>query len=175
MTAKVFAAGLVALVAFGCTDPPTTSTALNDEVAPPAFKTSHVEYSFPYSLDDEVPFLVCRGELVQGHGTLMIHIREVTTPSGNLLVRGRVEYPGDTWMEGLVTGVVWTFEKGLNPYTETLKGDFYSGDDFWVQNWTIHEWYTNPALGKLKVSWWGGFKYDKDGNLTINRDNLTCE
>ena len=31
MTAKVFAAGLVALVAFGCTDPPTTPTALNDQ------------------------------------------------------------------------------------------------------------------------------------------------
>jgi hypothetical protein len=37
MTAKVFAAGLVVLVAFGCSDPPTTSTALNDEAVAPSF------------------------------------------------------------------------------------------------------------------------------------------
>ena len=37
MTTKVFAAGLVALVAFGCSDPPTTSTALNDAAVAPEF------------------------------------------------------------------------------------------------------------------------------------------
>jgi len=169
MTAKVFAAGLVALVAFGCSDPPTTATALGDEAVAPAFMADRAEYSFPYDLQDEDPFLVCRGELVEGYGILTIHIREVTTPSGNLLVRGWVEYPGDSYMIGTESGVVWTFKKGLNPFTETYKGQFYR------QNWMITEWYTNPDLGQLRVRWWGGFKYDKDGNLTINRDNLTCE
>ena len=164
---------LVPLLLLACDREPVAP--VPDEGFAPLFKADRVEYTVDYDLGDEVPFLVCRGELMEGHGILLIHIQEVTTPSGNLLVRGRVEYPGDTWMEGTVSHVVWTFAKGLNPYTETLKGEFYSGEDFWVQHWTISEWYTNPELGKLRVRWWGGFKFDKDGDLTINRDNLTCE
>jgi hypothetical protein len=40
MIARVFAAALVVLVAFGCSDPPTTSTALNDAAVAPTMAPS---------------------------------------------------------------------------------------------------------------------------------------
>jgi hypothetical protein len=138
-------------------------------------KAERQEYSFTFDLEDEEPFIECRGELMAFHGIVTINIREQTTPSGNLLVRGWVEYSDDQWAEGTVSQDVWTLRKGLNPYTETLKGDFYSEEDFWVQNWQILEWYQNEDLGKLKIQWWGGLKFDKDGDMALYRDRVTCK
>ncbi len=175
---------LLAIVLVGCSETlPTESLVAETESAQIAAydaatslaKAERQEYSILYDLEDEEPFIECRGELMKFHGVLTINIREQTTPSGNLLVRGWIDYGDDHWAEGTESHNVWTLRKGLNPYTETLKGEFYSEEDFWVQNWTIIEWYENPELGDLKLKWWGHLKFDKDGNFTIYRDNVTCK
>jgi len=157
---------LLPLVFVACTD---TQPLAPDVDAAPSFRADRAGYTISYDLQDEEPFFVCRGELVEGYGILLIHITETTTPSGNLIVKGWVEYPDDVRMVGTVTGVVWTQKKGINPFVEVIKGDFY------MQRFMIHEWYTNPDLGRLQARWWGGFKYDKDGELTIYREALLCE
>ncbi len=151
MTAKVFAAGLVALVAFGCSDPPTTATALGDEAVAPAFMADRAEYSFPYDLQDEDPFLVCRGELVEGYGILTIHIREVTTPSGNLLVRGWVEYPGDSYMIGTESGVVLDLQERTQSLYRDLQGPVLSSelDDYRVVYESGPWAASGPLVGRL--------------------------
>jgi len=171
---------VVALVGCDQADPVETSVSsvsmLKSETGETlASKAERQEYSFTFDLEDEEPFITCRGELMAFHGIVTINVREQTTPSGNLLVRGWVEYSEDHWAEGIDSHDEWTLRKGLNPYTETLKGDFYSEEDFWVQNWQILEWYENPELGNLKIHWWGGLKFDKDGDMTLYRDRVTCK
>ena len=66
MTARIFAAGLVALVAFGCSDPPTTSTALNDQ---PFFSQGGVPEDGNgnkdvFAWDDTFPVTCISGEVI---------------------------------------------------------------------------------------------------------------
>jgi hypothetical protein len=171
---------IVALV--GCdqgspteTSVPSVSILKADAESSLLAKAERQDFVFTFDLEDEEPFITCREELMAFHGIVTINVAETTTPSGNLLVRGWVEYSDDQWAEGTESHDVWTLRKGLNPYTETLKGDFYSEEDFWVQNWQILEWYENPELGKLKIQWWGGLKFDKDGDMTLYRDRVTCK
>lgn len=139
-----------------------------------AEKASRTEKVETYDLSTEEPWIECHGELMQFHGVLQIHITEVETPSGNLLVRGWVEYPEDGYAIGTESGNRWERRKGLNPYTETLRGEWYSEEDFWAQSWQIIEWYTSDEHGKFKVHWWGTFHVDDEGNVMVYRDNLTC-
>ncbi len=152
----------------GCAGEPLEP--MPDEALTPVFKVDQQEFSFPYDLADEDPIIECNGELMQPHGTLFINIREMAAPSGNLIVSGRVDYGDDVWLEGLESGEVWTLTHSLNPF-----GEVYKENGFYVLHFQIHEWYTNPELDKRQVRWWGNTKVDKNGNLTIYRENITCK
>lgn len=168
-------------VFLGCDPAVDAIQVSNDDVSGEAIdmnalagKTARNTAVYYYDMADEEPFIECRGELMSFHGVLAIHVTEVETPSGNLLVRGWVEYPGDGWAEGVDSGTIWMRRKGLNPYTETLKGNWYSGEDFWSQSWTIIEWYENEEAGRMKVMWWGGFNMADDGTVRVENDRITC-
>jgi hypothetical protein len=141
-----------------------------DDALTPIYKVDRQEYSFPYDLDDEDPIIECNGELMQPHGTLLINIRAMAAPSGNLIVSGRVDYGDDVWLEGLESGEVWTLSHSLNPY-----GEVYKENGFYVLHFHIHEWYTNPELGKRQVRWWGNTKVDKNGNPELYRETIACK
>ena len=173
MTAKVFAAGLVALLAFGCSDPPTTPTALGDEAVAPAFTVDVLEYTWDLDLgaDPPVKDWCGAGEDMQYHGVLLVHVREKTAPSGNLVVSGWVDYDayGEVTAEGLSSGDIWTLTNGHNPWSEVSKENgFYTLAFHW------NELFKNPDGQTLHILHKGHVKIDPAGNVTIDRESHTC-
>lgn len=166
------AAALALVLAFGCTDQTTSPTALSDDVAAPTFTVDRQEFSSPYDMDWDPPYTDCAtGEDMQNHGILLIHIRETTTPSGNVTVHGWVDYDafGPITLEGLSSGDIWTLNNGHNPFGEVIKDN-----GFYLLHYQWSELYSNPEGRKLHIHLKGHVKVNPDGTVTINRESYTC-
>ncbi len=167
---RVFPCLVMAALLVGCDGQPLEP--VPDEALTPAFKVDRQEYSYLYDLDWDPPYEDCvTGEPMQNHGFLRVHVRETTTPSGNVTVHGWVDYGafGPVTLEGLWSGVIWTLTNGHNPYGEVIKEN---GSYLLHYHW--NESYSNPDGEKLKIHLKGHMKIDKDGNMTINRHSYRC-
>jgi hypothetical protein len=107
---------------------------------------------------------------MQYHGWVLIHFREVTTPSGNLIVNAWVDYTYDQiTLENTVTGEIWTNLNGHNPFGEVMKDN-----GFYVLHYQWNELYRNEAGELLHIHLKGHFTIDKEGMITHDRESFTC-
>jgi hypothetical protein len=130
------------------------------------------EYSYFYDLANEPPYEDCAGEDMQTHGTILVLVKETTTPSGNLIVSGKVDYFTDdpVYLQGLTSGETWTLTRGHNPFGEVIKEN-----GFYLLHFQWREWYSRDADGqKLQVDVRGNVKVDPDGNVKIERESIRC-
>lgn len=139
---------LLAVVFVSCNDE-IAPTAINDEAITSLSKVIVDEYFFEIVLDDEVPFVLCDGDLMQYHGRVGLHLKEKTTPSGNTIVSGWVDYHAFdlVTLENTVTEASWTLTNGHNPFGEVIKEN-----GFYVLHYQWHEFYENEDGEKLRFS-----------------------
>jgi hypothetical protein len=146
-------------------------TSVNDEAITPLSKVIVDEYFFEIVLDDEVPFVLCEGDLMQYHGSVGLYLKEKTTPSGNTIVSGWVDYHAfdGVTLENTFTGAVWTLTNGHNPFGEVIKEN-----GFYVLHYQWHEFYENEEGDKLRVFLKGHVKINPDGTVSIERETVRC-
>lgn len=177
MTGKPIAALLAVLVAFGCSNPPTTSTVLSDDVMPPEFEVVRVtDIEEDFSLDGWTEFNDCLGEWLTWHGSWYFITRTTTTPSGNVVWHFSTGYNTPTPLRaevltgplpgGVPTGEHWTQTNGES-YGGSVSKSKGTAFTFHYQG---NEFYSNQDGDKLKASWKGRVMVDADGNVTQNRD-----
>ena len=161
---------LLAVVFVSCNDS-SAPTAINDEAITSLSKVVVDEYFFEIVLDDEEPFVMCDGDLMQYQGSVGLHLKEKTTPSGNTIVKGWVDYHafGGVILENSVTGAVWTLTNGHNPFGEVIKEN-----GFYVLHYQWHEFYENEEGDKLRVFLKGHVKVNPDGTVSIERETVKC-
>jgi hypothetical protein len=161
---------LLGFIFWGCDDQ-QPSTAATDEALTPLSKVNVVEYSFDYNLDWDDPYEGCaNGQPMQQHGWLRYHVRETTTPSGNILLSAWVDFNalGGVTLENLVTGEIWTLTNGNNPITNVTKENgFYLAAYHWNELYRL-----NNQNFHLHVK--GHKKFEPDGTVTTDRRSITC-
>ena len=165
----LFSVLLLGSTFIGCSDQQTPTDG-NDEVLTPLSKVTVVEYTFEYDLGDEDPYEDCAGEDMQLHGNVLVHVRETTTPSGNTIVSGWVDYEFDQiTMVGLTSGDIWMLTKGFNPFHEV-----YKESGAYLLNFQWHEFYSNEYGDKRRAFVTGHLHIDADGHVTSERESIRC-
>ena len=162
---------LLGSILIGCSDQ-ESPTAANDEALTTLSKAGVVEYQFDVNLGLEAPYEDCTtGADMQNHGITRAHIRVTTTPSGNLIMKGWVDYDayGAVTLENLATGEIWTLANGHNPFGRVIKENGY-----FLAHYHWNELYRGPNGQVLHILLKGHIKFDKDGNLIIFRRSYTC-
>ena len=147
---------------------PTTSS---DEQISSLNKVTVVEYSFPADLGSESPYTDCAtGAPMQNHGLVEVFIQEKTTPSGNLIIKGWVDYnyyDGVT-LENLFNGDIWTLTNGKNPFNEVIKENgFYKLSYQWSELYKLNK-------KTLHIHLKGHVKIEPDGTVKIDRESYNC-
>ena len=146
-------------------------TANNDEAVTPLNKVTVVEYSYLYDMDWDPPYEDCAtGEDMKTHGLVEVFIREKTTPSGNLIINGWVDYNyySGVTLENLGTGDIWTLENGHNPFHEVIKENgFYNLHYHWNELFKLNN-------QTLHIHLKGHFQILPDGTVTHDRESYTC-
>ena len=178
MIARVFAAALVVLVAFGCSAPPTTSTALNDAALAPVLTptqdaATHDEVRFSFDLvNDPEDCTDSRvGEVLLFTGRVTIVSRFTTNNSGNVNRRGEIIFDPASRTVGAESGEVWMIDATSSGSANhvNIHGDGRSGQN------TIHEFYTNLDGDHLHVRSDVHFTFDANGNIRAFRGfEFTC-
>ncbi len=143
-----------------------------DEYSTEFQKVTVDEYTFDAVLDDEAPYEDCAtGAEMQNHGTVCVHVREITTPSNQTIVSAWVDYQayGGVTLENLDTHEIWTLTSGHNPFGEVIKEN-----GFYMLHYQWNELYKNAGNATLHIHLKGHFTIDKDGNCTIDRESYTC-
>ena len=159
---------LFCLSLVGCDSQPVEP--VSDEALNSLSKVNRVEYTFEYDLGDEDPYEDCAGEDMQLHGKVLVYVRETTTPSGNLVVSGWVDYKFEPiTMEGLTSGDIWTLTKGFNPFHEV-----YKENGAYLLNFQWHEFYSNEYGDKRRAFVTGHYHVGPDGNVMNERENIRC-
>ena len=176
MTTETFAVALVALVAFGCADPPMTSTALNDDAVAPSAKATHNEWVETWDLTGEVwDKPACGnhpGEQATNFGTLDGHFRSVTTPSGTEVWQWKVNYYKDTppYSIGNVSGDRWDLLRAEDNGGSITKAH---GTQY-VEHWQANEWWVNQDGETFHIRLKFALTIDADGNVQVERFNFRC-
>ena len=137
----------------------------------PTFKVDRLSYTYDYDLDWDPPYPDCLGEAMQNHGIVKVYVREHTTPSGNVLVSGKVDYHayGPVVLEGLSSGDVYRLRNAQNPFVEVIKEDgFYRLHYHW------NELYRNQDGQKLNLHLQGHLKIEPDGTVKMDRESYSC-
>ena len=154
-----------------CSDEQTPTGTSQDELSRMQ-KVIVDEYSFDAILDLDPPYEDCAtGEDMQNHGTVKVYIVEKTTPSGNLLITGWVDYNAysGVTLENLGTGEIWTLTNGHNPFHEVIKENgFYRLHYHWS------ELYKNSNGENLHIHLKGFFAIDNEGNVTKDLESYNC-
>ena len=176
MTSKVFAAGLVAVVAFGCSDPPTTATALGDVAVAPAFMATHNAWVETWDLTGEVwDKPACGnhpGEQATNYGTLEGQFRTVTNPSGNEVWQWKVNYYTDTPLHsiGHDSGDRWDLLRAEDNGGSISKAQ---GTQY-VEHWQANEWWVNQDGETFHIRLKFALTIDADGNVQVERFDFRC-
>ena len=154
----------------GCSDQ-QTPTAITEEAITPLSKVIVNEYFWEIVLDNEDPFVLCDGDLMQYHGSVGLHIKEKITPSGNMIVSAWVDYQAfdGVTSENTVTGELWTLTNGHNPFGEVIKEN-----GFYILHYQWHEFFENEYGEKLRIFLKGHAKENPDGTVSIERETVRC-
>ena len=165
---------LALFVAVSCDQQPVEPPAdqMTDQTAEvPAFKVERDAYTFDVDLESEPPYPDCLGEAMKNHGTVKGYVRERTTPSGNLIMSGWVDYQayGGVTLEGLSSGDIYILRNGHNPWAE-----MYKENGFWLLAYHWNELYRTQDGKKLNVHLKGHVKLEPDGTWKIARESYRC-
>lgn len=166
----IFLLLFLGIIFLGCSDP-QAPTAVSSDTDLTLNKGSVVEYSFDYDLDTDPPYTNCvTGEPMQNHGIVKVYVREMTTPSGNWIGSGYVDYEayGAVTLENTTTSEIWTLKNGQNPWSEIEN---HNG------SYRIHyHWNEVYSMGNqnLHIHLQGFFSIDSDGNITRDLETYDC-
>lgn len=173
---------LAALIILGCsqTEPSAPQSvaqstsdylSVSDDAVSSTLGVERVEYSIPYDLEDEGAWVICNGELMQGHGIVELHVIETYLPSGDLITRAWVDYQAydGVWFEELSSGDIWQLTNGHNPFGEVIKEN-----GFYMLHYQWNEIYTNPDHGILRNHLKGHVMVEPDGTVRIERESYRC-
>ena len=119
----LFSLLLLGGIFIGCSEQ-QAPIANNDEAVTTLNRVTVVEYTCDADLTSEPPYLDCvTGEPMNNIGTVLVHIRELTTPSGNVSINGWVDYDayGGVILKNETTLEEWTLTNGHNPFHEVIK------------------------------------------------------
>jgi hypothetical protein len=133
-----------------------------------------VEYTYDVDLADEPPYQDCStGEDMQAFGIVRAHVREITTPSGNLIWSGWVDYNayGGVTLVNQGTGDIWTLTNGTNPFHGVEKVNGFLLIDY---NWSELYRGPNDDNQNFHVHLKGHIKIKPDGTVTTSRVSYTC-
>lgn len=134
-------------------------------------KVTVTEYNFDYDLDTDPPYTDCvTGMSMQNHGVVIVYVRELTTPSGNWIATGYVDYNayGGVTLENMSTNDIWTLQNGHNPWNEIEN---HNG------GYRLHyHWNEVYKLGNqnLNLHLKGFFTIDHNGNVTKDLETYSC-
>jgi hypothetical protein len=161
---------LLGCVIISCNDQ-QAPTAIGDATNTTLNKVTVVEYSFDYDLDTDPPYTDCvTGASMQNHGVVIVYVREITTPSGNWIASGYVDYDayGGVTLENTSTNEIWTLENGQNPWNEIEK---HNGSYRLHYHW--NEVYKSGNQN-LHIHLKGFFAIDSEGNITRDLETYSC-
>ena len=124
-----------------------------------------------YNLDWDPPYEDCAsGQDMQNHGWVLVYTQTKTTPSGNVIISGWVDYHAyqGVTLENLGTGEMWTLTTGHNPFHEVIKEN-----GFYILRYNWNELY---KLNKqnLHIHLKGYLKILPDDTVTHDRESYTC-
>ena len=166
----LFSLLLLGSIFIGCSDQ-QAPTANNDEALPPLSKVVVVEYTFDWDLSFDPPYEDCAtGAPMQPHGVIRYYVREVITPSGNILLSAWVDYNAydGVTLENLDTGDMWTLTNGNSPITNVTKENgFYLAAYHWNELYRLNN-------QNLHIHAKGHKKFEPDGTVTTNRRTYNC-
>jgi hypothetical protein len=161
---------LLGNIFIGCNDQqaPTAST---DEAVTHLNKVTVVEFAFDWNLDWDDPYEECAtGAPMQPHGLIRYHVREVTTPSGNILLSAWVDYNAGegVTLENLQTHEIWTLINGNSPITNVTKENgFHVAAYHWNELYRLNN-------QNLHIHVQGHKKFEPDGTVTTDRRSYNC-
>ncbi len=162
---------LIGVLVLSCSDL-ESPTASPDASVNPLSKVNVVEYSFPVTMDYEPPYQNCSTNApMKNYGTVRVHIRELTTPSNNLIVTGWVDYNAfnGVTLKNMSTNEIWTLVTGINPFGEVIKENGY-----YMLHYQWSELYKNSSNATFHIHLKGHIKIDNNGHWTIDRESYTC-
>jgi hypothetical protein len=161
---------LLGIISWGCSDQ-QAPTANTDEAVTPLSKVTVDEYFFDWDLDWDDPYENCAsGAPMQPHGLIRYHIREVTTPSGNILLSAWVDYNvlGGVTLENVGTGEMWTLTNGNSPITNVTKENgFLVAAYHWNELYRLNN-------QNFHIHAQGHKKFEPDGTVTTDRRSYNC-
>jgi hypothetical protein len=161
---------LLGIISWGCSDQ-QAPTANTDEAITPLSKVTVDEYSFDYELNEEDIYDNCaNGQPMQPHGWLRYHVRETTTPSGNILLSAWVDFNalGGVTLENVGTGEMWTLTNGNSPITNVTKENgFYVAAYHWNELYRLNN-------QNFHIHAQGHKKFEPDGTVTTDRRSYNC-
>jgi len=162
---------VLGVLVLSCSDLDSPTAAPDDDNSPLS-KVNVVEYSYPVTLDYELPYQNCStNATMKNYGTVRVHIRELTTPSSNLLISGWVDYSAfnGVILKNMSTNEVWTLQTGTNPFGEVIKEN-----GFYMLHYHWNELYKNSSNATFHIHLKGHIKIDNNGVWTIYRESYTC-
>jgi len=165
----LFSVLLLGSTFIGCSDQQTPTDG-NDE-ALTALNKPVIE-SYWWNMDWDPVYEDCAtGEDMQNHGWLKIYTREITTPSGNVIISGWVDYDAyeGVTLENLATGDIWTLTTGHNPFHEVIKEN-----GMYILRYNWNELYKKQNSPNIHIHLKGHLKILPDGTVTHDRESYTC-
>lgn len=137
-------------------------------------KVNLVEYTFELDLSDPANDIPAYTDCPTGvpmilYGVLNVYIRELTTPSGNLIITGWSDYKyDDITLVNSDTGEIWHLFKAQNHF-----GEIYKHNGFYVVHYEWLEVFENEDGEKLRVQVAGHMRLGPDG-IEIFREIYNC-
>jgi len=164
----LFSLLLLGSIFIGCSDQQAPTD--GNEEALTALNKPVIE-SFWWNMDWDPVYEDCAtGDDMQNHGWLKIYTQEITTPSGNVIISGWVDYGFEQiTLEGLTSGDIWMLTNGFNPFHEV-----YKENGAYFLNFQWHEFYSNEYGDKRRAFVTGHLHIDADGNVTSVRESINC-
>ena len=161
---------LLGFMFWGCDDQ-QAPTAVNEEALTTLSKVTVVESILDWDLSLDPPYEDCAtGAPMQPHGLIRYYFREVTTPSGNILLSAWVDYNAHdgVTLENLGTGEMWTLTNGNSPITNVTKENgFYLAAYHWNELYRLNN-------QNFHIHAQGHKKFEPDGTVTTDRRSYNC-
>ncbi len=142
----------------------------------PSFKAVHDAWSEPFVLDGYSDWMACAndgaGEWVDLAGFIDQYFRQITTPSGNVILQWKLDYytADPASFTGQESGDVWQLVKAEDNGGSVTKP---TGTQL-VEHWQFNEFYMNQDGERIhnRVSW--RLMWDAEGSVKWERLDIRC-